>query len=127
MLVRQARVVAMTATYAGIHRRELIEAGFHYDNLVVEESAQLTELESVVLLALANAECGERNETLKNEKQEDNYDGDNEDKSMIGNKVEDDQDSRDADRCGAARTRLNGILMRLSTRNLVPELDFGTG
>lgn len=52
MLVKQARVIVMTATYASMNRQEIVDMGFHYDNVVVEEAAQLTEIETLMLLTL---------------------------------------------------------------------------
>lgn len=52
MLVKHAKIVAMTATYALMKRNEIRELGFHYNNIVVEEAAQLTEIETMMLLTL---------------------------------------------------------------------------
>lgn len=51
-LVKEARIIAMTATHAAIQRQELIGLGLHYDNLVIEEAAQILEIESFVPLCL---------------------------------------------------------------------------
>lgn len=41
-LVRpQARIVAMTCTHAALTRRKLVQLGFKFDNLVMEEAAQV--------------------------------------------------------------------------------------
>ena len=37
----QARIVAMTTTHAAIKRAELLELGFGFDSLVMEEAAQV--------------------------------------------------------------------------------------
>jgi len=48
LITKQARIVAMTCTHAAIVRSNLIEIGFEYDNLVIEESAQMLEIESFI-------------------------------------------------------------------------------
>lgn len=40
----QARIVAMTCTHAALTRRKLVELGFKFDNLVMEEAAQILEV-----------------------------------------------------------------------------------
>lgn len=52
MLVKDARIIAMTATHAAMNRSEIVGLGFKYDNVVVEEAAQLTELDNFIPLAL---------------------------------------------------------------------------
>ncbi|KAK4570240.1 hypothetical protein LTR86_002320 [Recurvomyces mirabilis] len=48
LLVKEARIIAMTSTHAAMRRREIANLGFRYDNVVMEESAQVTEAESFV-------------------------------------------------------------------------------
>lgn len=48
LITKQARIVAMTCTHAAIARSSLVELGFEYDNLVMEESAQMLEIESFI-------------------------------------------------------------------------------
>ncbi|KXS09989.1 P-loop containing nucleoside triphosphate hydrolase protein [Gonapodya prolifera JEL478] len=52
LLVKEARIVAMTCTHAGLKRRELVRLGFKYDSVVMEEAAQVTEVESFIPMAL---------------------------------------------------------------------------
>ncbi|KAL9180433.1 hypothetical protein ACHAXT_008403 [Thalassiosira profunda] len=52
LLTKQARVVAMTCTHAAIARSRLVELGFHYDNVVVEEAGQMLDVETFVPLLL---------------------------------------------------------------------------
>ena len=59
LLVKEARIIAMTSTHAAMRRREIANLGFHYDNLVVEEAAQITEIENFVPLALQNPKDGD--------------------------------------------------------------------
>ncbi len=55
LLVKEARIIAMTSTHAAIRRSEIASLGFHYDTLVMEEAAQITEIESFVPCAMQNA------------------------------------------------------------------------
>lgn len=52
LLVKEARIVAMTSTHAAMRRQEIAALGFHYDNVIMEEAAQITEIENFVPLAL---------------------------------------------------------------------------
>lgn len=52
MLVKEAKVVAMTAKYASMHHDSLVKLGFRYSSLVAEEAAQLTEIELVIPMTL---------------------------------------------------------------------------
>jgi intron-binding protein aquarius len=52
MLTKQARVVAMTCTHAALTRGHLLELGFAYDTLVMEEAAQVTEVETLIPMLL---------------------------------------------------------------------------
>eukprot|EP01116_Phalansterium_solitarium_P021731 TRINITY_DN6889_c0_g2_i1.p1 TRINITY_DN6889_c0_g2~~TRINITY_DN6889_c0_g2_i1.p1 ORF type:complete len:1438 (-),score=611.74 TRINITY_DN6889_c0_g2_i1:257-4549(-) len=48
LMVKQARIVAMTCTHAALKRADLVAAGFHYDNLLMEEAAQILEIETFI-------------------------------------------------------------------------------
>jgi hypothetical protein len=61
MLTKQARIIAMTCTHAALTRQHLIELGFRYDTVVMEEAAQVLEVETFIPLVLQRAEEG--NET----------------------------------------------------------------
>jgi intron-binding protein aquarius len=52
LIQKQARIVAMTCTHAAIARYHLIELGFEYDNVVVEEAGQMLEIESFIPMLL---------------------------------------------------------------------------
>ena len=52
LMVKEARIIAMTSTYAAMRRHEITRLGFHYDNVVMEEAAQITEIENFIPLAL---------------------------------------------------------------------------
>jgi intron-binding protein aquarius len=52
LLVKEARIIAMTSTHAAMRRHEIAALGFHYDNVIMEEAAQLTEVENFIPLAL---------------------------------------------------------------------------
>ncbi|KAL2803232.1 hypothetical protein BJX63DRAFT_412680 [Aspergillus granulosus] len=59
LLVKEARIIAMTSTHAAMRRQEIADLGFHYDNVVMEEAAQITEVESFIPAALQNMKNGE--------------------------------------------------------------------
>ncbi|KAL8790778.1 MAG: hypothetical protein Q9213_000402 [Squamulea squamosa] len=58
LLIKEARIIAMTSTHAAIRRQEIANLGFHYDNVVMEEAAQITEIENFIPLALQNPKDG---------------------------------------------------------------------
>jgi intron-binding protein aquarius len=59
LLVKEARIIAMTSTHAAMRRQEIASLGFHYDNVIMEEAAQITEIENFIPLALQNPKNGE--------------------------------------------------------------------
>lgn len=61
LLTNEARIIAMTTTHAAIRRGEIASLGFHYDNIVMEEAAQITEVETFVPLAMQKPVNGELN------------------------------------------------------------------
>ncbi|MCJ1311773.1 hypothetical protein MMC25_005446 [Agyrium rufum] len=54
LLVKEARIIAMTSTHAAMRRSEIADLGFHYENVVMEEAAQITEIENFIPFALQN-------------------------------------------------------------------------
>lgn len=56
LLVKEAKIIAMTCTHAALKRRELVDMGFKYDNILMEESAQILEIETFIPLLLQNPE-----------------------------------------------------------------------
>ncbi|KAH9877238.1 hypothetical protein IAQ61_002601 [Plenodomus lingam] len=59
LLIKEARIIAMTSTHAAMRRQEIASLGFHYDNLIMEEAAQITEIETFIPLALQNPQNGQ--------------------------------------------------------------------
>lgn len=59
LLVKEARIIAMTSTHAAMRRQEIASLGFHYDNVIMEEAAQITEIENFIPLALQNPQNDE--------------------------------------------------------------------
>ncbi|KAI0010274.1 P-loop containing nucleoside triphosphate hydrolase protein [Xylariaceae sp. FL0662B] len=59
LLTNEARIIAMTSTHAAMRRDEIASLGFHYDNVVMEEAAQITEVESFIPLAMQKPKNGE--------------------------------------------------------------------
>eukprot|EP01063_Lacrimia_lanifica_P019949 TRINITY_DN27345_c0_g1_i1.p1 TRINITY_DN27345_c0_g1~~TRINITY_DN27345_c0_g1_i1.p1 ORF type:complete len:1450 (+),score=554.59 TRINITY_DN27345_c0_g1_i1:66-4415(+) len=52
LLIKQARVIAMTCTHAALKRKDFLRLNFKYDNLVMEESAQVLEIETFIPMTL---------------------------------------------------------------------------
>lgn len=58
LLIRVAKFIAMTCTHAGLRRKELVDMNFQYDNILMEETAQILEIETTIPLLLQNPENG---------------------------------------------------------------------
>ncbi|ESO09157.1 hypothetical protein HELRODRAFT_110053 [Helobdella robusta] len=58
LLIKEAKIIAMTCTHAALKRRDLVEAGFQYENILMEEAAQILEIETFIPLLLQNPEHG---------------------------------------------------------------------
>ena len=54
LVVKEAKIVAMTCTHAALKRKELAAMGFKYDNILMEEAAQILEIETFIPLLLQN-------------------------------------------------------------------------
>lgn len=54
LCVKEAKIIAMTCTHAALKRQELVSLGFRYDNILMEESAQILEIETFIPLLLQN-------------------------------------------------------------------------
>lgn len=52
ILVKMAKIIAMTCTFASLRRSELLEMGLQYDSILIEESGQLLEIETFIPLVL---------------------------------------------------------------------------
>ncbi|KAI4720963.1 P-loop containing nucleoside triphosphate hydrolase protein [Aureobasidium sp. EXF-10727] len=59
LLIKEARIIAMTSTHAAMRRQEIADLGFRYDNVIMEEAAQVTEIENFIPLALQKPRDGE--------------------------------------------------------------------
>ncbi|KAF3962916.1 hypothetical protein CMV_012634 [Castanea mollissima] len=53
-----AMPVAMTCTHAALKRKDFLQLGFKYDNLLMEESAQILEIETFIPMLLQRQEDG---------------------------------------------------------------------
>ena len=60
LLTKQARIVAMTCTHAAIARAYLVDLGFHYDNIIMEEAGQMLDVEAFVPLLLQRGESDDK-------------------------------------------------------------------
>lgn len=52
LLTKEAKIIAMTCTHAALKRRELVALDFKYDNVIIEEAAQILEVETFIPLLL---------------------------------------------------------------------------
>ncbi len=50
--MKEAKIIAMTCTHAALRRAELVALGFRYDNILMEEAAQILEVETFIPLLL---------------------------------------------------------------------------
>nr|POF00442.1 intron-binding protein aquarius [Quercus suber] len=57
-MTKQAKIVAMTCTHAALKRKDFLRLGFKYDNLLMEESAQILEIETFIPMLLQRQEDG---------------------------------------------------------------------
>lgn len=64
LLTKQVKIVAMTCTHAAIARPHLVELGFQYDNIIMEEAGQMLDVETFIPLLLQSGEL-EANPRLK--------------------------------------------------------------
>nr|KYP45791.1 Intron-binding protein aquarius [Cajanus cajan] len=56
LMTKQAKIVAMTCTHAALKRKDFLQLGFKYDNLLMEESAQILEIETFIPMLLQRQE-----------------------------------------------------------------------
>lgn len=56
LLTKEAKVIAMTCTHAALKRRELVDLNFKCDNIVIEEAAQILEIETFIPMLLQNSQ-----------------------------------------------------------------------
>ena len=59
LLIKEARVIAMTSTHAAVRRQEIAGLGFQFENVIMEEAAQITEIETFIPLVLQKPSDGE--------------------------------------------------------------------
>lgn len=52
LCVKEAKIIAMTCTHAALKRKELVTMGFKYDNILMEESAQVSDVWNIFILTL---------------------------------------------------------------------------
>jgi hypothetical protein len=62
LLTQHAKIIAMTCTHAALKRHDLVALGFQYDNIIMEEAAQILEIETFIpmLLQTQDKESGHR-------------------------------------------------------------------
>eukprot|EP00742_Colponemidia_sp_Colp-10_P003252 GILJ01003462.1.p1 GENE.GILJ01003462.1~~GILJ01003462.1.p1 ORF type:complete len:1476 (+),score=301.52 GILJ01003462.1:977-5404(+) len=54
LVTKQAKIIAMTCTHAALKRRDFVKLGLKYDNLLMEEAAQVLEVETFIPMLLQN-------------------------------------------------------------------------
>jgi intron-binding protein aquarius len=59
LLTNEARIIAMTSTHAAMKRGEIAALGFQYDNVIMEEAAQITEIENFIPFAMQKLKDGQ--------------------------------------------------------------------
>lgn len=52
LISTQAKIIAMTCTHAALKRHDFVKLGFEFDSLVMEESAQILEVETFIPMLL---------------------------------------------------------------------------
>ncbi|KAI3839565.1 hypothetical protein MKW92_044646 [Papaver armeniacum] len=57
-MTKQANIVAMTCTHAALKGKDFLQLGFMYNNLLMEESAQILEIETFISMLLQRQEYG---------------------------------------------------------------------
>ncbi|KAK6784306.1 hypothetical protein RDI58_017761 [Solanum bulbocastanum] len=58
LMTKQAKIVAMTCTHAALKRNDFLQVGFKYDDPLMEESAQILEIETFIPMLLQRQEDG---------------------------------------------------------------------
>ena len=58
LLLKEAKIIAMTCTHAALKRKELVDMGFQYDNILMEEAAQILEIETFIPLLMQDPQHG---------------------------------------------------------------------
>lgn len=58
LMVKEAKIIAMTCTHAALKRSELVEMGFKFDTILMEEAAQILEIETFIPLLVQRVEDG---------------------------------------------------------------------
>jgi intron-binding protein aquarius len=58
LVTKHARIIAMTCTHAALTRRNLIKYAFRYDSIIMEEAAQVLEVETLIPMLLQQPDRG---------------------------------------------------------------------
>ncbi|KII74383.1 Intron-binding protein aquarius [Thelohanellus kitauei] len=58
MVSKTCRIIAMTCVHAALKRKDLVDLRFQYDNIIMEEAAQILEIETFIPLLLQNPHDG---------------------------------------------------------------------
>ena len=58
LMTKQAKIVAMTCTYAAMKRTDFVKLGLEFDSIVMEESAQVLDIETLIPMRLERDDGG---------------------------------------------------------------------
>lgn len=58
LVTKHSRIIAMTCTHAALQRKNLVNLAFRYDSLIMEEAAQVLEVETLIPMLLQQPERG---------------------------------------------------------------------
>jgi intron-binding protein aquarius len=58
LLIKEAKIIAMTCTHAALKRKDLVDLAFNYDSVIMEESAQILEVETFIPMMLQKPQDG---------------------------------------------------------------------
>jgi intron-binding protein aquarius len=58
LMAKQAKIIALTCTHASLKRHDFLKFGLKYDNLIMEEAAQVLEIETFIPMQLQTLQDG---------------------------------------------------------------------
>lgn len=85
MLTKQARIVAMTCTHASIMRSRFISLDFTYDSLIMEEAAQVLEVETLIPILLQKGMTSRKGTSSRSDGDDNTAQGGGKDEEEIHN------------------------------------------
>ncbi|KAL5463485.1 hypothetical protein EMCRGX_G032381 [Ephydatia muelleri] len=58
LMTKEAKIIALTCTHAALKRKDMVDLMFRYDSVLMEEAAQILEVETFIPLMLQNPQDG---------------------------------------------------------------------